>query len=306
MSERSALSTILFTAFALLAFAGNSVLCRLALGEESIDAGSFTVIRLLSGILVLSLLWYLMQRRTGAHQDKTGRGSWGAAMMLFLYALAFSYAYINLDTGTGALILFGAVQITMILISLFKGHRLLWVEWLGLLLAFSGFVYLLAPVVNTPGLWGFMLMTLAGIAWGIYTLMGRGSDNPLSDTHFNFLRTLPCVVVMLILILASGEMNLSSKGIILAILSGAIASGIGYAVWYRALSGLSAVQAAVLQLLVPVIAAFGGVLFTNEIISIRLMLASLLVLGGIMLVVTGRYYLLQRQAGRTISGNTKP
>ncbi|WP_290698480.1 DMT family transporter [Amphritea sp.] len=306
MSERPVLSTVLFTAFALLAFAGNSVLCRLALGEQSIDAGSFTVIRLLSGILVLSLLWYLMQRRKGAPQDRTGRGSWGAATMLFLYALAFSYAYINLDTGTGALILFGAVQITMILISLFKGHRLLWVEWLGLLLAFSGFVYLLAPVVNTPGLWGFILMTVAGIAWGIYTLMGRESDNPLSDTHYNFFRTLPFVAVMLILILVSGEMNLTSKGIILAILSGAIASGIGYAVWYRALGGLSAVQAAVLQLLVPVIAALGGVLFTDEIISIRLMLASLLVLGGIMLVVTGRYYLLQRQANRAICGNNKP
>lgn len=296
MESRSVVSTILCTVFALLAFAGNSVLCRLALGEQSIDAGSFTVIRLISGIIVLSFLWYLMQFRKG-YQNRKG-GSWCAASMLFLYAIGFSYAYINLDTGTGALILFGAVQMTMILISLFKGHCLLWVEWLGLLLAFSGFVYLIAPVVNTPGLWGFILMTVAGIAWGIYTLMGRGSDNPLSDTHFNFFRTLPFVAVTLVLILACGEMNLTVKGIFLAILSGAIASGIGYAVWYQALRGLSAVQAAVIQLLVPVIAALGGVLFTDESISIRLMMASLLVLGGIMLVVIGRYYLLQRQASR--------
>ncbi|BBB25881.1 DMT family transporter [Amphritea japonica] len=296
MSQRTVLSTVLFTVFALLAFAGNSVLCRLALGEQSIDAGSFTVIRLLSGIVVLSLLWLLQQSHKAKCSD--GRGSWRAAVMLFIYALAFSYAYLSLDTGTGALILFGAVQITMILVSLFKGNRLLWIEWLGLLLAFSGFVYLLAPVISTPGLWGSILMTAAGIAWGGYTLMGRGSENPLSDTHFNFFRTLPFVAVTLVLILLAGDINLTTKGVLLAILSGALASGVGYAVWYQALGGLSAIQAAVLQLLVPVIAGFGGVVFTDEVISIRLMIASLLVLGGILLVVTGRYYLLQRRVNQ--------
>lgn len=292
MSQRPLLSTFVFTAFALLAFAGNSILCRLALGEQSIDAGSFTVIRLLSGIISLALLWYL----TGGHKtvpgkQQTGRGSWSAALMLFIYALGFSYAYISLDTGTGALILFGAVQITMIMISLFRGTRLLWVEWLGLVLAFSGFVYLLLPVLNTPSLWGFILMSCAGIAWGIYTLIGRGSVNPLADTHFNFFRTLPLVVLTLIITLALDGAVFSVDGVLLAIVSGAVASGIGYAVWYRALSGLTAVQAAVLQLLVPVIAAAGGVVFTREVISVRLLIAALLVLGGILLVVVGRYYL---------------
>ncbi len=296
MSHRPLLSTFIFTTFALLAFAGNSVLCRLALGEQSIDAGSFTAIRLVSGIVSLSLLWSL----TGGHKKvpgkpKTGRGSWTAALMLFIYALGFSYAYISLDTGTGALILFGAVQITMILLSLFRGTRLLWVEWLGLVLAFSGFVYLLLPVLHTPSLWGFILMTAAGIAWGVYTLIGRGSVNPLADTHFNFFRTLPLAILTLIVTLTLDNAVFSMPGVWLAIVSGAIASGIGYAVWYRALGGLSAVQAAVLQLLVPVIAAAGGVVFAGEAISLRLMMAALLVLGGILLVVAGRYYLQQRR-----------
>ncbi|MBR9868674.1 DMT family transporter [uncultured Amphritea sp.] len=296
MNQRPLLATIVYTLFALLAFAGNSVLCRLALGEQSIDAGSFTVIRLFSGIIVLSMLWYLTQATQTKPGSITGRGSWSAALMLFIYALGFSYAYISLDTGTGALILFGAVQITMILVSLWRGARLLWVEWLGLGLAFSGFVYLLKPAINTPSLWGFILMMAAGIAWGIYTLIGRGSVNPLADTHFNFLRTLPLIILTLIITLALGDSVLSFNGVMLAVLSGAVASGIGYAVWYRALSGLSAVQAAVLQLLVPVIAAAGGVVFTDEIISVRLLLAALLVLGGILLVVVGRYYMLVRQS----------
>ncbi|WP_417225546.1 DMT family transporter [Amphritea sp.] len=291
MKFGSHVSTLMYTAFALLAFAGNSVLCRLALGEGSIDAGSFTLIRLLSGIGVLLLLWYLTGQR-GKAATQENRGSWMAAVMLFIYALGFSYAYISLDTGTGALILFGAVQITMILVSLFRGTRLLPVEWLGLLLAFSGFVYLLKPVLNTPSLWGFILMTAAGIAWGFYTLIGRGSVNPLADTHFNFLKTLPLVVIALLALLLLGDISLTRQGVWLAMLSGGVASGIGYAVWYRALRGLSAVQAAVLQLLVPVIAAVGGVLFTDDVITLRLTVAALLVLGGILMVVVGRYYLL--------------
>lgn len=291
MKFGSHVSTLMYTTFALLAFAGNSVLCRLALGKEGIDAGSFTLIRLLSGISVLLLLWYLTGQRSNVAPQES-RGSWLAAIMLFIYALGFSYAYISLDTGTGALILFGAVQITMILVSLFRGTRLLPVEWLGLLLAFSGFVYLLKPVLNTPSLWGFILMTAAGIAWGFYTLIGRGSVNPLADTHFNFLKTLPLVVIALLALLLLGDISLTRQGVWLAMLSGGVASGIGYAVWYRALRGLSAIQAAVLQLLVPVIAAVGGVLFTDDLITLRLTVAALLVLGGIFMVVVGRYYLL--------------
>lgn len=291
MKLGSPVSTMMYTVFALLAFAGNSVLCRLALSEGGIDAGSFTLIRLLSGISVLLLLWYLTGQRSKAVTQEN-RGSWLAAMMLFIYALGFSYAYISLDTGTGALIQFGAVQITMILVSLFRGIRLLPVEWLGLLLAFSGFVYLLKPVLNTPSLWGFVVMTAAGIAWGFYTLIGRGSVNPLVDTHFNFLKTLPLVVIALLALLWLGDISLTNQGVWLAMLSGGVASGIGYAVWYRALRGLSAVQAAVLQLLVPVMAAVGGVLFTDDVITLRLIVAALLVLGGILMVMIGRYYLL--------------
>ncbi|MBN0986738.1 DMT family transporter [Amphritea pacifica] len=296
MTQPALLMTVLYTLFALLAFAGNSVLCRLALGEQSIDAGSFTVIRLLSGIAVLSTLWYLTQKRKAETDPGRGRGSWTAALMLFIYALGFSYAYISLDTGTGALILFGAVQITMIMVSLFRGTRLVWAEWLGLALAFSGFVYLLKPAINTPSLWGFVLMTAAGVAWGMYTLKGRGSVNPLADTHFNFFRTLPLVLLTLLFTLTLSHAVITVNGVLLAMLSGAIASGIGYAAWYRALSGLSAVQAAVLQLLVPVIAAAGGVVFTDEQITTRLLIAALLVLGGIFLVMVGRYYLLVRRS----------
>lgn len=294
--------TTIFTVFALLAFAGNSILCRMALGEEAIDAASFTIIRLLSGVLVLLIITALMARGAGAKPGTESdveirpKGSWPAGFMLFLYALTFSYAYVSLDTGTGALILFGAVQITMILISLFRGTRLHYSEWLGMIVAFAGFVYLVAPALNTPTLAGFVLMTVAGIAWGGYTLKGRGSVNPLADTHYNFLRTLPFILIVAVLTFQNIEITL--KGGILAVLSGAVASGVGYAVWYQALRGLSATQAAVLQLLVPVIAAAGGVIFTDEAISLRFVIASVLVLGGIMMVVLGRYYLARSKTDK--------
>lgn len=294
--------TAIYTAFALLAFAGNSVFCRLALGGGAIDAASFTVIRLLSGVFVLLVITALMVKgsdvKPGAESDveKMSKGSWQAGFMLFLYALTFSYAYVSLDTGTGALILFGAVQITMILISLFRGTRLHYSEWLGMIVAFAGFVYLVAPALNTPSLAGFVLMTVAGIAWGGYTLKGRGSVNPLADTHYNFLRTIPFILI--VAVLTFQNIDITPKGAILAVLSGAVASGIGYAVWYQALRGLSATQAAVLQLLVPVIAATGGVIFTDESISLRFIIASVLVLGGIMMVVLGRYYLTRAKTDK--------
>ena len=281
------IKTVGYTCFALLAFAGNSVLCRLALGEDAIDAASFTLIRLLSGIIVLGIILMF----TNTNNEPTPKGSWLASFMLFIYALTFSFAYISLDTGTGALILFGAVQITMILVSFASGHRLHYSEWAGLAIAFSGFVYLVLPGLETPSLTGFALMTIAGVAWGIYTLRGRGSENPLSDTTYNFLRTLPLVGILLIL--SFGDAQLSQTGIFLAVLSGAVASGLGYTVWYLALRGLSLTQAAVVQLLVPVIAALGGIVFASELISLRLVLASILVLGGILTVVMGRYFLAQ-------------
>lgn len=176
------MKTFVLTGLALIAFAANSVLCRLALGGNAVDAASFTVIRLLSGTITLSLILVLSQRR----KNPVSGGRWLSAFMLFLYAVSFSFAYITLHTGTGALILFGSVQITMILIGFVFGERLRLPEWAGALSAFAGFVYLVLPGVTAPSLSGFLLMTLAGVAWGIYTLKGRGSDNPLADTAGNF------------------------------------------------------------------------------------------------------------------------
>ncbi len=283
--------TVIFTGLALIAFAANSVLCRLALGEEAIDASSFTVIRLLSGATVLLTIISINRNKTSLPT----KGSWSASLMLFLYAITFSFAYITLDTGTGALILFGSVQITMILLSLISGTRLHITEWAGIAVAFTGFVYLILPGVTAPSTIGFLLMTIAGIAWGIYTLMGRGSKNPLMDTAYNFLRTIPLVIILVIVAIKTA--HYSFEGILFAALSGGIASGIGYTIWYIALGGLSATQAAVVQLLVPVIAALGGVIFVSEIVTLRLIVSATMILGGVLMVVLGRYYFVQLRLG---------
>ncbi|MCH7816623.1 MAG: DMT family transporter [Proteobacteria bacterium] len=273
---------------ALIAFAANSVLCRLALGNDAIDASSFTWIRLLSGAVVL----FVIIATTGNMTEASTKGSWTASCMLFLYAITFSYAYISLDTGTGALILFGSVQITMILWSLISGTRLHFTEWAGVAIAFVGFVYLILPGVTTPSTVGFLLMTLAGISWGIYTLKGRGSKYPLMDTAYNFLRTMPLVI--LLAIITVNNAHYSVEGILLAMVSGGITSGIGYTIWFIALGGLSSTQAAVLQLSVPVIAATGGVVLVSEAITFRLVISAALVLGGILVVVLGRTYFVQQ------------
>ncbi|WP_250655430.1 DMT family transporter [Alkalimarinus coralli] len=272
------------TATALIAFAANSVLCRLALGQGLIDAAGFSVLRLLSGTLMLLLILKVNPNKRRRHA--TPKGSLSASLMLFVYAVAFSYAYISLDTGTGALILFGAVQMTIIVLSILSGNRLKVGEVVGVLLAFGGFVYLILPSVTTPSILGFLLMSIAGIAWGIYTLKGRGSENPLGDTAYNFFRSVPLVLVLAIITLK--DMRLSTEGALLAVISGGIASGMGYSIWYMALRGLSATIAAVVQLLVPVIAALGGVIFMSEAISIDLIVSGVLILGGIGIVVLGR------------------
>ncbi len=295
-SSNSTAKTLFFTTCALIAFAANSVLCRLALGDETIDAAGFTIIRLVSGAISLLLIFWLssMLRNTGSQTTLAhSKGSWTAALMLLLYAATFSYAYITLDTGTGALILFGSVQITIILITIFTGGRLHITEWMGTLIAFSGFVYLVLPNVSTPSFSGFVLMALSGIGWGIYTLKGRGSKNPLADTTKNFYLTIPFVIVLALITFQ--DLHLTTEGILLAIASGAIASGMGYTIWYIALGGLSATQAGIVQLLVPVIAAFGGVIFVSETISLRLTISALFILGGILIVVLGRYFFIQRK-----------
>ncbi len=282
------LKIVAATLFALVAFAANSVLCRMALvGDQAMDAASFTVIRLLSGIFVLLGIVILSRSR----KTSNSWGSWRASIYLFIYAVAFSFGYISLDTGVGALILFGSVQLTMIIVGLFRGDRLIWIEWLGTAAAFAGFLFLILPSLSTPSFVGFILMSLAGIGWGLYTLAGRQSQSPLCDTAFNFLRTLPFTLLLIVVCLPL--VSITPKGVILAAVSGGLASGVGYAVWYFALSGLKAIQAAVLQLLVPILAALGGVLYLDEAITLRLLVSSVVVLGGIGMVIFGRHYFKQ-------------
>jgi len=263
---------------ALFAFAGNSLLARYALLDGVIDAASFSAIRLFTGAVVVLLLVASKER---AAPDWRA-GSWLNAFYLFLYAVAFSYAYLSLDTGVGALILFAAVQVTMVLHSILSGKRLSHWEWLGLLIAFSGLSYLLLPTSAAPTLSmnGVLLMLIAGIAWGLYSVAGRGAVNPLAVTGGNFLRSLPFVLLLLLFTLDSTSITMT--GVLLAIVSGGITSGLGYALWYVALNGLSVTQAALVQLSVPIIAAFGGVVLLNEAISTQLVISALLVVGGIL------------------------
>jgi drug/metabolite transporter (DMT)-like permease len=273
---------VFYTTFALVCFAFNSILCRLALHADEIDAASFTAVRLISGAAALFIIFSLF----GKKDAKTESGNWASAFFLFAYAICFSFAYLGLTTATGALILFGAVQLTMIAAALFKGERPRPLEWLGLFFAFGGLVYLVFPGLAAPPILSSALMLLAGVAWGFYTLRGRGSQNPLADTAGNFLRAAPLAFLTVIPFLS--QIHLSAKGILLAVLSGAIASGIGYAVWYAALKFHTATRAAVLQLSVPAIAALGGTIFLAEELSLRIFLASTLILGGIALAIFGR------------------
>lgn len=281
-SSQALLKTLLWTTLALVAFAANSVLCRLALGEQVIDAVSFTVIRLLSGAVALWIIIQLSRNKAAP----PGQGIWLSAFMLFVYAACFSLAYVTLETGTGALVLFGAVQLTLITAALISGDQLQRLEWAGMVTAFAGFVYLVLPNLSTPSFSGFSLMTLAGMAWGGYTFLGRGSRNPLADTARNFNRSLPFVLLLMLIGIRNAHLELA--GVWLAVLSGAVASGVGYTVWYMALRGLSSTQAAVAQLSVPLIAALGGIVFVHETVSLRLLLAAAMILGGTLLVAAGR------------------
>lgn len=290
--QNQAPKTFLYTLFALIAFAGNSVLCRLALSPVDndtlmIDANSFTLIRLLSGIATLALILVVSQRKNKI----SSKGSWTGGIALFIYAAGFSYAYITLDTGTGALVLFGAVQLTLIGISLFNGHRLATTEWLGLITAFMGFVYLVLPNISSPSITGFIIMTLAGIAWGVYTYKGIGVENPLAETSFNFFRTLPFITLLALISMSS--LSASPEGILLGIASGALTSAVGYTIWYMALRHLHPTLASVSQLSVPVIAAIGGLIFVNEPLTLRLIISTTLILGGIALIVLYRYRVAQ-------------
>jgi drug/metabolite transporter (DMT)-like permease len=271
--RRAALAAV----FALLCFAANSVLCRMALRVSHIDPASFTTIRLAAGAATLSLLVHLQR---GA---STPRGSWLAALMLLVYAIPFSFAYVGLTAGTGALLLFGAVQVVMLAAGFVAGERIDRRLIAGWLLAVVGLVLLLLPGVTAPPTREAVLMLIAGIAWGYYSLQGRGSRDALGDTAGNFVRALPGAVAISALLFA--QRHVDTQGVLLAALSGSVASGLGYAAWYTALPRLGAIAAANAQLAVPVIAALAGVALFGEPISTRLALASVLVLGGTALAV---------------------
>ena len=269
--------TLALTALAMLAFASNSLLCRLALKDTAIDAASFTSIRLAAGAV---MLWLLVRATRGA---QVGSGNWRSAFALFAYAAGFSFAYVNLPAATGALLLFGAVQATMIGHGLWAGERLRRLQLAGLVLALGGLVGLMLPGLSAPPLLGSLLMLGAGVAWGIYSLRGKGAGDPTRVTAGNFLRAVPIAAVLSLLML--GSATLDAAGVGYAVASGALASGLGYAVWYTALPALNSTKAATVQLSVPVIAAVGGILFLGESVTLRLALASVAILGGIALVI---------------------
>ncbi len=272
----------LFVALALLGFAANSILCRMALAEGSIDVVSFTSIRLASGAL---LLWLVTHRRRAELVSADRRLP---AFMLFLYASLFSYAYLQLSAATGALILFGCVQVGLLAITIKKRQKQNRWEWLALVMANAGFLWLLLPTATSPSLLGAGLMAGAGFAWAAYTWMGRGSKNPIDDTATNFIRTLPYLVVLISVSWYSGlDWNIKWNGLLLAVVSGTLASGVGYICWYCALPALSVNQAGIVQLLVPALAAIGGVFVIGEAISTRLWTAGILIIGGIAISMVG-------------------
>jgi len=269
------IKTYIYTAFALIAFAFNSILCRLALRGDEADAAGFTAVRLASGAVALIVI----SSFAGNWSTQQKRGSWPSAFFLFAYAICFSFAYLGLTAGTGALILFGSVQITMIGTAIVRGERPRLFEWLGFIVAAGGLVYLVFPGLASPPIVSSVLMAAAGAAWGFYTLRGKGSTDPLANTTGNFVRSLPMIAVVLVISLAS--FHLSTRGLVLAVLSGAIASGIGYTVWYAALKHHTSTRAAILQLPVPLLTAVFGVLFLAEAATTRLGIAAVLILGGI-------------------------
>lgn len=268
---------IILTLITMIAFAGNSLLCRIALKHTGIDAASFTAIRLISGA---AMLWLLVRFFRSA---RTGKGNWPSAFALFAYAAGFSFAYVSLPAAMGALLLFGAVQATMIGYGIYKGERLHGLQLAGLVFAFGGLVGLLLPGLTAPSLTGSILMLGAGVAWGIYSLRGKGAGDPSRVTAGNFLRA-ALIAAALSLSMING-VTLDSAGVGYAVASGALASGMGYAIWYAVLPALKATNAATVQLSVPVIAAAGGVIFLGEAVTLRLVLASVAILGGIALVI---------------------
>lgn len=282
LTDRKARAWVWPALFSLVAFAANSVFCRLALKDGVIDPASFTVVRLASGALFLLLLIRLRKPALAMG------GNWRGGLALFLYAFLFSAAYLQLGAGAGALLLFGAVQITMFGFAWYKGELITARMLLGMLIAFAGLLVLLLPGAAAPPFASALLMALSGVAWGVYTLLGKGSPRPLADTAGNFARSLPCLVLLAPMLLMGAGLHLTPLGLLYALGSGVLASGAGYAVWYGVVRQVSAQQAATMQLGVPVIAALGGVGLIGEPLSLRLLVACVVVLGGIALALASR------------------
>lgn len=265
------------TALTMLAFASNSLLCRMALKETSIDAASYTFMRILSGAAMLWLLMRWQQKAPFKH------GTWRSALALFIYAVALSFAYRSINTGAGALMLFGAVQLTMILAGFIAGERMSGLQSMGVVAAMTGLAILVLPSVEAPSVLDSILMLTSGIAWGVYSLYGRGVSDSVAATAGNFLRAVPLGIIMSILTLP--WLQLDARGALYAVLSGALASGLGYVLWYRVLQHMRAMAASTIQLSAPLLAALGGVVLLGEPITRGLLIASLLILGGIWLVL---------------------
>lgn len=268
---------VLLAALAMTAFAANSLLCRMALVETDIDPASFTFWRLVSGALMLTVLVVMR------NQKPLKEGNLASAVALFVYAAGFSFAYISMTTGAGALLLFGAVQVTMISWGLFKGERMSTLQWGGFLLALVGLILLLLPNAAVPQLSSALMMLAAGIAWGVYSLKGKGAKFPIEATAGNFIRSTPLALVLLLIFWPGGEFH--AEGMAYAVASGAIASALGYALWYSILVHIAAIKAATLQLSVPVLAVFAGWLFLDEPVTLRIILSSLAVIGGVAMVI---------------------
>jgi drug/metabolite transporter (DMT)-like permease len=279
----SSLPIIFWTFLSLFAFAANSVLCRLALNTEQVQPADFTAIRLLSAALTLALIVFIKNKTKLS--NITQYGSYSGAIYLFIYAAGFSYAYVTLGTATGALILFACVQFTMLFKGWLAGAKLKWQEGLGILLSLIGFLYFVYPELEKPSLIGCLLMGLAGVAWGMYSLIGAKSTQPLYDTASNFIRLVPVAIIALAWMYLSEGVNISLSGWLYTIGSGSIASGLGYSIWYRVLPHLKPSIAAVSQLSVPIWAALGGIIFVSEPVDMHTTLSASIILGGILLVI---------------------
>lgn len=266
-----------YTSLTMVAFAANSLLCRMALKETAIDAASFTTVRLLSAAAVLWLLMRWQQQAPFRH------GTWRSALALFIYAAALSFAYRTIDTGAGALMLFGAVQMTMVIAGFVAGERMSALQSLGVAAALAGLVILASPGVEAPSMLDSILMLASGVAWGIYSLFGRGLSDPAAATAGNFLRAAPLTIALSLLALP--WLQLDARGAAYAVLSGALTSALGYVMWYRVLQHLRAMTASTVQLSAPVLAALAGIVLLGEALTRDLLLASLLILGGIWLVL---------------------